>query len=776
MKIFRLRSLLLIGGLLNFATFVFGQSYSFTTLAGLASQGSADGPATNAQFFAPQDVWVDAQSNVFVADSDNDTIREITPDGTVATIAGQAGSPGYADATGTNALFFLPKSLTGDASGNLYVADTFNEVVRKLTRSGSIWVVSTLAGQPDNAGYAEGATNNAQFSSPSGITVDAAGNVYVTDQGNDLIRKITPAGLVSTIAGQLGEDTSLDGTNRNAEFARPLGLAIDHGTNLYVTDGDNTIRRMQPQGTNWVVTTIAGQPDVYGSTDALGTNALFSGPDGIAVDAQTNVYVADAYNETVRRLTLVVTNWMVSTIAGAVGTQGYADGTNNAARFGSPAGVGTDPAGDVLVADVNNNNIRKITLVGTNGVVTTLAGVGPGGTDGPGDIARFWNPTGVAVDSSGNAYVADADNDTIRRIGTNDVVTTIAGLAGTSGSSDGTNAAARFKGPQAVALDAQGNLYVADSYNNSIRELTPSGTNWIVTTLAGNAALPGAELDGTGTNAQFYTPVGIAVDTHTNLYVTDNYGQTVRKLSLVGTNWVVATIAGQATTFGYTNGPGTNALFFYPHSIAVDAATNVYVADTENQVIRKLSPAGTNWAVTTIAGMNGMNGSSDGLGTNILFYFPEGITVDKNGDLYVADTYNDTLRLLIPAGTNWVSTTLGGLAQTGGSVGGLGTSALFNQPQSVAVDPAGNLYVADTGNNSVRFGELVAGPALAVTSAGRQATLSWFNAGSYTLQTNSNLTSGNWINYSGTVTTTNGTNAVTFTPAAGPLFFRLINP
>ena len=261
--------------LFNFATPIFAQSYAFSTLAGSASQGSLDGSATNARFFAPQGVCVDARSNVYVADSDNSTIREITPGGLVATIAGQAGVYGYADGTGTNALFFLPKSLAVDASGDLYVVDTWNQVIRKLTPVGTNWVVSTLAGQAGNAGYADATGTNAQFSNPAYAAVDAAGNVYVTDQNNDVIRKITPLGVVTTIAGQVGSNNSLDGTNGNAQFASPVGIAIDNATNLYVADGDNTIRRIMPVGTNWVVTTIAGQANNYGSTNGLGTNALF---------------------------------------------------------------------------------------------------------------------------------------------------------------------------------------------------------------------------------------------------------------------------------------------------------------------------------------------------------------------------------------------------------------------------------------------------------------------------------------------------------------------
>lgn len=766
----------LAGLLLIFTTPVFAQSYAFTTLAGSASQGSSDGTVTNARFFAPQGVSVDVNGDVYVADSDNSTIREITPKGQVSTIAGQAGVAGYSDGVGTNALFFLPKGLAVDASGNLYVVDTFNEVIRKLTLSGTNWVVSTLAGQAGLASFAEGTGTNAAFNRPTSATVDAAGNIYITDQGNDLIRKITPLAAVSTIAGELETNVSLDGTNGDAQFASPTGVAVDKATNLFVTDGDNTIRRMMPVGTNWVVTTISGQPNDYGGIDGPGTNALFSGPAGVTVDTNDDLYVADSFNKTVRKLTPLGTNWMVSTLAGLAGVQGFADGTNSAARFGSPVGVATDRAGDIFVADVNNNNIRQITPLGTNGVVTTLAGIGPGSADGPGPDARFWNTTGIAVDASGIAFVADYFNDTVRRIATNGVVCTIAGLAGSSGSGDGTNSDARFFNPQDVALDGHDNMYVTDIFNNTIRKISPIGTNWVVTTIAGQAGAPPAEADGIGTNALFYNPTDLAVDSNTNLYVTDSSGQTIRKITPVGTNWVVTTIAGFPMTGGSTNGIGTNALFFYPHGIAVDAAANIYVADTLNDTIRKLSPVGNNWMVTTIAGQDGLSGSSDGLGTNALFYFPESVAQDTSGDLYVADTFNDTLRRLTPVGANWSSSTIAGQVQITGDTDATGTNALFDFPESIALDSAGDLYVADTDNNSVRVGQLISSPSLQISLVDNLVLVSWPGAGSYALQTNSDLSTSNWVSYSGTVTTTTGTNSIAITLPAGQLFFRLASP
>ena len=759
------------------STSAFAQTYSFTTVAGSASQGHNDGSATNARFFAPQGVAINAQGIVFIADSDNSVIREITSNanGMVNTIAGQAGQSGYGDATGTNALFFLPKSVVAGPGGTLYVVDTWNEAIRQLTLVGQNWQVSTLAGNAGFAGYTNAMGTSAEFDQPSCAVADTAGNLYITDTGNDLIRKITPAGVVTTIAGQPGENISFDGTNGSAFFAAPNGIAIDSMTNLYVTDGDNTIRRMTPKGTNWIVTTIAGQTNSYGSNDGLGTNALFSGPAGIAADTNGNLYIADSYNKTIRKLTNLGTNWMSSIFAGLPGAQGSADGTNSGARFGSPVGVAVDTSNDVYVADVNNNNIRKITISGTNDIVTTFAGIAPGSADGPGQAARFWNPTGAAVDGSGNIFVADLYNSTVRRITAGGEVSTIAGLAGSIGSNDGTNSNARFYDPLDVALDKAGNVYVTDVFNNTIRKIALTGTNWVVSTIAGKDEFHPGEMDGIGTNALFYQPTGIAVDANTNLYVTDNNGETIRKITWVGTNWAVTTIAGFPMTIGNSNGLGTNALFFSPHGIAVDAATNLYVADTVNDTIRKISPDGTNWIVTTIGGQAGISGSSDGVGTNALFYFPEGVALDKAGNLYVADSFNDTLRKLSAIGANWVSSTIAGQADVTGYADGTGTNALFYIPQGIALDNAGNLYVADTYNNTIRLGQITSLPALQISYAARQGhmTLSWADTGNYVLQTNSNFSTAKWGAYGGSVSTANGTNSVTLLPGAVDLFFRL---
>lgn len=333
----------------------------------------------------------------------------------------------------------------------------------------------------------------------------------------------------------------------------------------------------------------------------------------------------------------IVTGMTISTFAGTVGAYGAADGTGIAASFYFPNGIAVDSVGNIYVTDTGNNTIRKITSAG---VVTTFAGTAgqSGSTDATGAAARFNNPKGIAIDSSGNIFVVDSGNHTIRKITQTGVVTTFAGLAGTFGSTNATGTAARFFFPNRIAVDGSSNLYVTDTRNHIIRKITNAA---VVTTLAGTAGMVGST-DAIGAAASFNNPKGIAVDGSLNTYVSDSGNHTIRKITNAG---VVTTLAGSVGVSGSTDAVGTAARFNNPNEILIDNSGNVCVVDVGNHVIRKITPSGL---VTTIIGVAGTIGSNDGVGVNGSLSSPNGMAINLSGYLYVTDTGNYTIRKIKP--------------------------------------------------------------------------------------------------------------------------------
>ncbi|WP_323027112.1 IPT/TIG domain-containing protein [Gelidibacter japonicus] len=319
----------------------------------------------------------------------------------------------------------------------------------------SDYQVTTFAGSTQ--GFADGPGTTAKFDNPKGLAMDAQGNLYVVDENNQKIRKITPDGMVSTLSGStLG---FADGPGATAQFYDPIGIAVDGQGNVYVGDSNNNrIRKIAPNG---LTSTLAGS--TYGFADGVGAVAKFNAPYGVAVDDQGNVFVADLYNHKIRKVT---SNGVVSTLAGSA--KGFADGMGIAAQFNFPSGITVDNRGNVYISDSNNHKIRKVT---SSGVVSTLAGSIAGFKDGEAEIAQFDFPNEMAVDASGRVYVTDGNNHKIRKIELNGAVSTIAGSI--SGFADGTTESALFNSPYGVVINTEGVLYVVDNNNNRIRKMIP---------------------------------------------------------------------------------------------------------------------------------------------------------------------------------------------------------------------------------------------------------------------------------------------------------------
>jgi sugar lactone lactonase YvrE len=632
-----------------------------TTFAG-STQGYQDGIGTAAQFFNPHGLAIDAHGTIYVADYNNSRIRKITPAGIVSTLAGGV----------FGNQFGQPIGVAVDSHGNVYVADPDLYRIRKVTAAG---VVTTLAGGIQ--GLKDGIGAAARFSEPYGIAVDAHDNIYVADSSNARIRRITPAGVVTTYAGSV--QGHRDGALSKAEFFLPQTLAFDAVGNLYVSDIQG-IHKISSSGT---VATICSCPSNGMTLDTLG-NLYFTGGNEIFKLSSTYYYISDFSGSTI----------------------GFQDGPAMVAHWSGVMGIVLDANGNVFVADSNNTRIREITVAPTpvpspsatataspvatprpsptsspaNGpaaeVVATIAGNGTSGrADGNGANATFDFPTGVATDAIGNIYVADSQNNCIRKITSAGVVTTVAG--GTQGYRDGVGAAAQFSQPNSLAVSSDGTIYVADTSNNLIRKITTTG---VVSTVAGGSQ---GFADGIGTTAKFFLPYGVAVDATKNVFVADTYNQRIRKISPTG---VVTTLAGGGTgEYGYTDGVGNAARFSYPYGLSIGPGGTIYVADTSNNVIRKVTAQGL---VTTFAG-----DFADETG----FHAPYGIAVSATGIVYVADNANNQIRMISPVGTS----TLAGIG-TAAYQDGTAWLAEFNGPAGVALTSSGNVYVADSFNNRVR--------------------------------------------------------------------------
>ena len=546
------------------------------TLAGTDEVGYQNGWGGAVRFQWVVGVAVDPAGGLYTVETDNQIIRRVLPDGRASLFAGQPGQWGQVDGPADTARFAWPSAIARGGDGTLYIADTGSHTIRKIAPDGG---VTTLAGSPLVAGAFDAAGTNAQFRNPRGIAVDPAGRVYVADSDNNAIRLITPEGVVTTYAGRLQDAAYRDGPAADARFNQPTGLALDANGNLYVADRWNhVIRRI---GTDGMVSTVVGAGGQAGAVDGPSDTARLSEPTGVAVDARGNIFIAEFYVGTIRKAT---PDGQVTTLAGTLWAQGMQDGEATQARFNSPRGIAVNAWGDVFVADGDNAVVRRIS---PGGQVTTLAGqAGIGGSqDGPASQATFGWIWGLALDAANNVYVADRGNHTLRKITPEGEVSTLAGAPGQPGSDDGAGGDARFNQPLGVAVDGMGNVFVSDQQNFTIRRVTPQGA---VRTLAGQAGVSGAR-DGVGTNALFGYPEGLAVDAAGNLYVADRWNHAVRKVTPQG---VVTTVAGHLGQGGYRLGRAQDSYLDQPCGLAFDAAGNLYITFQEFRNVLRLDPLG----------------------------------------------------------------------------------------------------------------------------------------------------------------------------------------
>jgi len=616
-------------------------SGTITTIAGTGAPGfSGDsGLAINAKLYYPTDVELDAAGNLYIADKYNNRIRKITS-GTITTVAGTTQGFSGDGGPATSAKLNYPVALAFDAAGNLYISDLYNIRIRKVTPSG---IISTYAGK-GSQGYTGdgGPATAAEFGFPSYIAMDASGNLYLSDPANYVIRKITAAGTMTTYAGSNAFGYSGDnGPATTAKLIWSSGITPDGLGNIYFAD--NYIHVVRKVNANDTIKNAAGSYPAGFSGDGLSAgSAKFRSPGDIEFDAAGNYYIADVGNQRIRKVTFSGTVTTVSTVAGG-GTGGHnGDGIPSyTAELNLPHGTAVDAAGNLYIADQNNNRIRKID---PNGIITTVAGKDTAGYSGDGGLAtaaKLNNPNDVAVDAAGNIYISDEYNHRIRMVSSG-TITTLAGtgIGGFLGDG-GPAASARLFNPHGVAVDISGNVYISDWYNNRIRKVT-SGT---ITTIAGTTTPGYSGDDGPALGAKFNGPRGITVDAAGNIYFADFFNNRIRKISTTGT---ITTVAGNGQgTYTGDGGLAINSPIYNPSSVEVDAAGNLYIADHLNHRIRKVSTAGV---ISSVAGNGTPGFAGDmGLATAANLRSPYDVSVDAAGNLYISDMDNSRIRQVCAA-------------------------------------------------------------------------------------------------------------------------------
>ncbi|MGI8785709.1 MAG: IPT/TIG domain-containing protein [Acidobacteriota bacterium] len=616
-------------------------------------------------------------------------LSDLAP-GEITTVAGGTTFSGDGSAA-TSASLAGAEQVALDNLGNLYIADSGNHKIRRV--DGATGIITTVAGR-GTLGFAGdgGPATAAALTSPGGVAVNGAGDLFISDTGNSRIRKVdAETGIISTVAGRgLGLFSGDNGPAASAVLNAPRGLAFDQTGNLFIVDSSNHRIRRVDSLTGIIVTVAGNGQQAFSGDGGPAVAAALKGPYGVAVDAAGNLFIADSANNRIRKVNSQT--HIITTVDGH-GVPGF----SIFSVLKEPRGVAVDPFGNLFIADTGNHRIRKL-HAGKN-LVTTVAGQEAAGFSGEGAPARFAAlsmPHGIASDGSGNLFVADRGNSRIRKIAASDsIITTVAGSGvGTFAGDNDLAVFANLNSPQGIALDREGNLLISDSANQRVRKV--AALTGIITTVAGNGAQSYSGDDGPATSAALNFPGGLVVDAAGNLYIADTSNHRVRRVDPSG---VITTVAGMGL-LGFTAdnvAAGASSLTF-PFSVALDAAGNLLIADTGNNRIRKVDSAGI---ITTIAGTGQSGFSGDnGPATQATLSSPASVTADTAGNLFIADSNNDRVRKIDAGG---VITTLAGDGRRAfGDDGGPAMGASLNFPLGVTAGAAGNVFVLDTFNYRVR--------------------------------------------------------------------------
>jgi uncharacterized protein (TIGR03437 family) len=734
---------------------------TITTYAGNDAIFAGTGQqATAVQIPAPRGVAVDSHGNIFISSSALSMILRVAPGGVITVAAGN-GLNRYAGDGGSAVAASLagPSGLAFDQAGNLYVADSNNNAIRRIDPSG---VITTVAGNGQGAYSGDGGpATSASLNDPLAVALDKSGNLYIAEN-DQRIRMVTPDGTISTIAGTGASNTGSNNGDGNpateATLNRPDGLAFDAAGNLYVADQFAcAVRKISAAG---IITTVAGGKCGFSGDGGPATSAAISTVRGVALDSSGNLYLSDAGNQRIRR---VSPTGAISTIAGTA-TAGFGGdgGAALQALFSNPGALALDSTGALIVIDMDNNRARRIVV---GGAVNTVAGTTVSiGDSGPAPLASIPGVRSVSTDGAGNLYIAVPGQNRIRKVAPSGIIATAAGNGATAYTGDGGPAiSASLNPPLGVASNTAGDLYIAEG--NEIRHVNASTGK--ISTFAGTGACcyNGNGTGGDGgpaTAAIIYYPESIAVDSIGNVYFTSlvqlpsgvDQGARVRRVTPDGT---INVFAGGGFGFGGDNGPAVQALMGSALSVATGPDGSLYIADLTNNRVRRVDPV--TGIITTVAGNGQSTPSGDG-GPAISAGVPSpySVAVDKANNLYIGCPVY--VRKVTPAGT--ISTVAGNGAYNFAGDGGIATAAALQIATGLAVDAAGNLYLADSPDNRVRVVQ-AATATLAVSPLSLSFTSS--GAGSQTFAVgNSGAGSMAWAS---SASTTSGGGWLSVSPASG---------
>ena len=710
-----------------------------TTVAGtgVASFSGEGGAATNARIYSPNGVAFDASGNLYIADTGNNRIRKVDTNGIITTVAGKS-SAGFSGDGGaaTNATLYNPYGITVDTNGNLFIADSLNNRIRKVDTNG---VITTTAGKSSSAFSGDGGAATNAGMSTFGVAVDAGGNIIVADRSNNRVRRVDAYGFITTIAGSGASTVSGDGGAATNAGITASGVAVDNYGDVYIADrSNNRIRRVDPYG---IITTVAGTSGYgYSGDGSPATNSLLYSPIGIALDSYGRILIADTFNNRIRRFGQGPT--LVLDAANATNAGNYTLVVNSS--FGSMTSV-VATLTVLLPPAITSQPMNQTAGLGSNATFSvTVAGTSPlayqwqmSGTNLPSQTNQSCNLSGVQWSDAGNYAVIITNNygsitsvvatltvgvpPTIIRqpnnqivlVGSNSVlsvqvagdglftyqwqfngtnlppvITTVAGTNGGGYSGDGGAATnARLGLPQGVAVDAAGNVFIADYSNNRVRKVDAYG---IITTVAGTGTQGNGGNGGPATSATLYRPTGVTFDSRGNLLISEYGNGDVRKVDI---NGIITRTAGTGSVNVSNDGSqATNTGFDTITWTALDASGAMYLNESMHCRIRKVA---TNGIVSTLAGntsfITGGFSGDGGVATNAQLNNPNGVALDTVGNVFIADFSNGRVRKVDLNGI--ISTVVGGGS---GYINGQPGTNTASSPKGVCVDHSNNVWICDS--------------------------------------------------------------------------------